>query len=122
MVVDPKFPQDSSFTRSTPLGVTSAHFPLIGTGAGSAAAVTDGKLVRTLNATAKVPTILCIVNPTTKMVRGQDGWRRTPIASCSTGALRNFKTVANCSLGMGISDEIQPALCPKDGTHDFLLA
>jgi hypothetical protein len=43
--------------------VTSVHVPLAGTG--SAAMVTDEKLVRTLKATAKMLTILCIAKPTT---------------------------------------------------------
>jgi hypothetical protein len=58
------------FTRSTPLGVTSDHVPLAGTGAASAATVTDGKFGMTLRTTAKVLTILYIVNPTTEWNRG----------------------------------------------------
>jgi len=54
------FSQDSIFTRSTPLGVMLVRVPLAGIGAGSAAAITDVKLVRTLKATAKVLTILRI--------------------------------------------------------------
>jgi hypothetical protein len=38
IVIDPKFSQNSLFTRSTPLGVTLVHVPLETTGGGSAAA------------------------------------------------------------------------------------
>ena len=64
MVIDPKFPQGSSLTRSTPAGVTLVHFPLAGTGVGWVATATDGRLVRATKATAKILAILSIANST----------------------------------------------------------
>jgi hypothetical protein len=71
------------FARSTPLGVTSLHAPRAGADAGSAATVTDGKFGRTLRATARVLTILYIVNPTTEWDRGLRMGAEPGCTSCS---------------------------------------
>ena len=63
MLVDPKLPQGSSLTRSTPAGVTLVHIPLAGTGVGSAATVEDGRLVRAVRASAKVLHISASLTP-----------------------------------------------------------
>ena len=85
--------------------------------------VTDGKLVRTLKATAEMLTILCIVNPTTKSdLRSRDG-RRTRLQACSTGALENLETVANCtrSLRTRMSNGFQTGLMPEGWHRRFFV-
>jgi hypothetical protein len=103
----------------TVVGASQDHDPLAVTGADSAATVTDGKLVRTLKATAKVSAILCIVNSTTKWDRGLRTGAEIRLQACSIGVRRNLETVANCTRGVRtrIPDGFQAGLVPKGMEH-----
>ena len=91
----------------------------------SCSTVTDGKLVRTLKATAKVLTILCIVNPTTKWVAASG--LRAPNSGCKPVRQERSEIWRPSPTEPAVFERacrmaFRPAWWPKDGTHDFLLA
>jgi hypothetical protein len=95
--------------------VTSVHVPLAGTGAGSAAAMTHRKLVRTLKATVKVLTILCISNPNAKWDRSLRTGAPSSGARPLDRSTQDWRPLPNVtrSSGRACRMAFRPVSCPK---------